>query len=82
LSTRPHYEWFTPKGRLKPHLKEVITRGTTSFLTHFSILETRPESKNELINALKNMQVVGQGLFAPIVQPIIEGYLNVEHLKF
>jgi hypothetical protein len=82
LSRGPLYEWFTPRGKLKPHLKKVIARGTTSFLTHFSILEIRPELKDELINVLKNMQVVGQGLFTPIVQPILEGYLNVEHLKF
>jgi len=51
------YEWFTPKVELKSHLKEVITRGTTSIPTHFSILEARPKLKDEIINVLKNMQV-------------------------
>jgi hypothetical protein len=53
-------------------LKEVKTRRTTSFLIDFSILETILELKDELINALKNMQAIGQGIFAPIVQPIIK----------
>jgi hypothetical protein len=54
-------------------LKEVIARGIVSFLTHFSILETKPKLKDELINVLKNMQDVRQGLFAPIIQSIIRG---------
>jgi hypothetical protein len=55
LSKGSLYEWFTPRGELKPHLKEVITKGTTSNLTHFPIFETRLELKDELINMLKNM---------------------------
>jgi phage-related protein len=35
-------------------------------------METRPKLKDELINVLKNMQTIGQGL-TPIVQPIIRG---------
>jgi hypothetical protein len=73
LSRTLLYEWVTPRGKLKPHLKKVIAIRGTSFLTHFSILETRPELKDELINALKNMQVARQGLFAAIVQPTIRG---------
>jgi len=59
LNRRSLYEWFTPRKELKPHLKKVIARGTTSIPTHFSILETRPKLKDEIINVLKNMQVVG-----------------------
>jgi hypothetical protein len=81
LNRGPLYEWFTPRGKLKPHLKEVIARRTTSFLTHFSILKTKPNLKDELINVLKNMQVVGQGLFAPIVQLIIRGIFECLALK-
>jgi hypothetical protein len=39
------YEWFTPRGKLKPHLKEAIAKGITSIPTHLSILETRLELK-------------------------------------
>jgi hypothetical protein len=49
------YEWFTPKGKLKPHLKEIITKGIASNLTHFSILETRLKLKDELNNVSKNI---------------------------
>ncbi len=54
-------------------MKVVVEKGTTSIAIekHFSILETRPELKDELITLLKNMHVARQGLFAPIVQPII-----------
>ncbi len=73
LNGRSLYEWFTPRGKLKPHLKKTITRGIASFPTHFSILETKPKLKDELVNVLKNMRVVGQGLSTPIIQPIIRG---------
>jgi len=65
------YEWFTPRGKLKPHLKEVITKGIASIPTCFSILETRLELKDELINVLKNMQATKQGFYAPLLKPII-----------
>ncbi len=55
LSGGSLYEWFTPRGKFKPHLKEAITRGIASFPTHFSILETKPKLKDELVNVLKNM---------------------------
>jgi len=55
LNRGSHYEWFTPRGELKQHLKKVIARSIVSFLTHFSILETKPKLKDELINVLKNM---------------------------
>jgi hypothetical protein len=69
------YEWFTPRGELKPHVKVVVEKGTTSTIIekHFSIFETRLELKDELITLLKNMRVARQGLSAPIVQPIIKG---------
>jgi hypothetical protein len=59
LSIGFFYEWFTPKGEIKPHLKSAIKKGTTFMTTkiHFSILETKPKLKNELINMLKNMRV-------------------------
>jgi hypothetical protein len=76
LSRGSRYEWFTPRGELKPHLKEVIARGIVSFPRHFSIVETKPKLKNELINVLKNMRHVGQGLFASIIQPIIRGIFD------
>ncbi len=55
-------------------MKVVVEKGIASIAIekHFSILETRPKLKYELITLLKNMHVVGQGLFAPIVQPIIK----------
>jgi hypothetical protein len=28
------YEWFTPRGKLIPHLKKTIARRTTSFQVH------------------------------------------------
>jgi hypothetical protein len=39
------YEWFTPRGELKPHVKVVIKKGTTFIVVekHFSILETKLE---------------------------------------
>jgi hypothetical protein len=55
LSKGSLYEWFTPRGDLKPHLKEVIAKGIAYNLTHFSIFETRLELKDELTNVLKNM---------------------------
>jgi hypothetical protein len=55
LSKGSLYEWFTPRGELKAHLKKIITKGIAFNLTHFSILETRLELKDELINVLKNM---------------------------
>jgi hypothetical protein len=68
------YEWFTPRGELKPHVKVVIKKGTasTNAKKHFSILETRVELKDELITLLKNMRAIGHGLSTPIVQPIIK----------
>jgi hypothetical protein len=41
LNKGAFYEWFTPRGKLKPHLKEAIAKGIASIPTHFSILETR-----------------------------------------
>jgi hypothetical protein len=29
------YKWFTPKGKLEPHLNKAITRGITSIPIHF-----------------------------------------------
>jgi len=81
LSKGSLYEWFTPRGELKPHLKEVITKGTTSNLTHFPIFETRLELKDELINVLKNMWVVVQSLSMPIVQPIIKRIFDYQAPK-
>jgi hypothetical protein len=73
LSRRSLYEWFTPRKELKPHVKVVVKNGIASTVTkkHFSILETRPKLKDELITLLKNMHVARQGLFTPIVQLII-----------
>jgi len=67
------YEWFTPRRKLKPHVKVVIKKRTTSTTAkkHFSIFETRLKLKDELITLLKNMRVVGHGLSTPILQPII-----------
>jgi hypothetical protein len=59
LSRGSLYEWFTPRKELKPHLKKAIARGTASIPTHFSILETIPKLKNEIINVLKSMRAVG-----------------------
>jgi hypothetical protein len=69
------YEWFARRGELKPHVKIIVEKRTTSTVIEkqFSILETIPELKDELITLLKNMHVVKQGLFAPIVQLIIKG---------
>jgi hypothetical protein len=67
------YEWFTPKGELKPHVNVVVQKVTASTVIekHFSNLETRPELKNELITLLKNMCAARQGLSTPIIQSII-----------
>jgi hypothetical protein len=68
------YEWFTPRGELKPHVKVVEKKITSITIEkHFSILETRLELKDELITLLKNMHAARQGLFTPIIQPIIKG---------
>ncbi len=45
---------------------------------HFSILETKPKQKNEFISMLKNMQAIRRRLFAPIVQPIIQGVFKTK----
>jgi len=73
LSKGSLYEWFTPKGKLKPHVKVVVEKVTTSTIIEkqISILETRLELKDELITFLKNMCDVRQGLSTPIIQPII-----------
>ncbi len=73
LSRGSLYEWFTPKGKLKPHVKVVIEKVTASTIIEkqISFLETRPELKDELITLLKNMHDVRQGLSTPIIQPII-----------
>ncbi len=64
------YEWFTLRGELKPHVKVVVEKGTTSIVVekHFSILETKPKLRNELITLLKKMCSI-----APIIQTIIKG---------
>ncbi len=51
LSRRSLYEWFTPRGELKPHVKVVVEKGTASIAAkkHFSILETRPKLKDEFV---------------------------------
>jgi hypothetical protein len=73
LSRGSLYEWFTPKGKLKPHVKVVMEKVTASTIIkkQISILETRPELKDELITLLKNMHDVRQGFSTPIIQPII-----------
>ncbi len=75
LSKGSLYEWFTPRGKLKPHVKVVVKKRTypLSQKKHFSILKIRLELKDELITLLKNMRATRQGLFAPIVQPTIKG---------
>jgi len=75
------YEWFTARGKLKPHLKEAIAKGIASIPTHFSILETRLELKDEFINVLKNMQTTKQGFYAPLVEPIIRRIFECWTLK-
>ncbi len=81
LSKGSLYEWFTPRRELKPHLKKVITKGTTSNFTHFSILKRRLELKDEVINVLKNMWVVGQNLSMPIVQSITKRIFDYQTPK-
>jgi hypothetical protein len=77
------YEWFTLRKELKAHVKVVVEKGTTSIVVekHFSILETKPKLKDELITLLKNMCVVVKGLFTPIVQTIIKGIFDNKALK-
>jgi hypothetical protein len=72
------YEWFTLRRELKPHVKVVVKKGTTSIVVekHFSILETKPKLKDELITLFKNMCAIGQSLFAPIVQTINKGIFD------
>lgn len=56
---------------------------TTSMASkiHFSILQTKPKLKNELISMLKNMWAVTQGLSTPIIQPIIQGVFESKTLE-
>ncbi len=44
LSRKSLYEWFTPRREIKPHMKIVVEKGTTSIVAkkHFLILEIRP----------------------------------------
>jgi hypothetical protein len=59
LSRGSLYEWFTPRGELKPHVKVVVEKGTSITIEkHFSILETRLELKDKLITLLKDMCVL------------------------
>jgi hypothetical protein len=83
LNRRSLYEWFTLRKELKAHMKIVIKKGTTSIDVekHFLILEIKPKLKDELIILLKNMSVVGQGLFAPIIQLIIRGIFESRALE-
>ncbi len=62
LSRGSFYAQFTLRGEIKPHFKNAIEKVTTSMASDicFSILETKPKQKNELISMLKNMQAVGQ----------------------
>jgi hypothetical protein len=45
LSKGSLYEWFTPRRKLKPHVKVVVKKRTSPLLQkkHFSILKTRIE---------------------------------------
>jgi len=83
LNRRFLYEWFTLRSELKPHVKVVVKKGRTSILVekHFSILETKPKLKDELITLLKNMCAIGQGLSAHVVQKIIKGIFGNRMLK-
>jgi hypothetical protein len=64
-------------------VKVVVKKGRTSILVekHFSILETKPKLKDELITLLKNMCAIGQGLSAHVVQKIIKGIFGNRMLK-
>jgi hypothetical protein len=80
LSRGSFYARFTLRGEIKPRFKNAIEKAATSMASqiHFSILETKPKQKNEFISMLKNMQAIRRRLFAPIVQPIIQGVFKTK----
>jgi hypothetical protein len=78
LSRRSLYEWFTPKGELKPHVKVVEKRTTSTVVEkHFSILKRKPKLKYELITLLKNMCVLDKVFLHPLYNQSLEGSLKV-----
>jgi len=83
LSRQSVYEWFTPKGELKPHVNVVVEKGTTSIVVEkrFSIFETRPKLKDELINLLENMCVLDKVFMHLLYNQSLEGSLRVGHLN-
>jgi hypothetical protein len=72
-----------PKRGIKPHVKVVVEKGTTSIVVekHFSIFETKPKLKDELITLLKNMCVLDKVFMHLLYNQLLEGFLKVKHLN-
>jgi hypothetical protein len=65
-------------------VKVVVEKMTTSIAIekHFSILETRPKLKDELMTLLKDMRVLDKVFLRLLYNQSLEGSLRVEHLNF
>jgi hypothetical protein len=71
-------EWFTSNGKLKLGVKKSIERGRAFIVIkqHIPILDQKLEVKDEIMSLLSKIKSFEQAFFRPIVQPIIQGFLE------
>jgi hypothetical protein len=83
LSRSPLGKWFTSNGKLKLGVEKSIERGKTFTITeqHILILDHRLEVRDELMSLLQKIITSRQARFEPIVQPIIQNFLELKVLE-
>jgi hypothetical protein len=76
-------KWFTSNGKLKLGVEKSIERGKTFTITeqHILILDHRLEVRDELMSLLQKIITSRQARFEPIVQPIIQNFLELKVLE-
>jgi len=83
LSRSSLRKWFTSNGKLKLGVEKSIERGKTFTITeqHILILDHRLEVRDELMSLLQKIITSRQARFEPIVQPIIQNFLELKVLE-
>jgi hypothetical protein len=76
-------EWFTLDAKFQLGVEKSIERGKsfTIIKQHIPILDCRPKVRDELMSLLQKIRTSRQALSRPIVQPIIQSFLELKVLK-